>query len=840
MSRVDVLPYNFKASELKWQKRWYESKAFSVCRADTRKKKYYVLEMFMYPSGNMHMGHVRNYTIGDVIARYKRLCGYNVLHPMGWDAFGLPAENAAIEHKVSPKQWTEANIAQMHGQLERFGFSYDWDREIRTCDSDYYVFQQKIFLAFWKHDLIYRKESLVNWDPVDSCVLANEQVVDGRGWRSGALIEKRFLPQWFMRVTKYAKELLSGLEELEAWPAKVRLMQKNWIGLSNVARISFQLEQKIGGMCSVDVFSTRPETIFGATFLALSPDHAIVKALSDTDNQIAQFCASCQHGAVSEQERERAEKRGVFTGLYALHPFCEKKLPIYVANFVLDDYGTGAIFATPAHDERDFEFATKYGLEIVRIFEGEAELPDVCGMRIINSDFLNGLNVTEARHKIIETMVECGIAQAVEMMRLKDWGVSRQRYWGCPVPIIHCQSCGMVPSEEAVFLPDDICVTGCGENPLEAHPTWKYTKCPQCGQDALRETDTLDTFVDSAWYFLKFCSKADEDGYSMDDIAYWMPVDKYIGGIEHAVLHLLYARFFTRALRDCGLCNVSEPFTSLLTQGMVCNATYKRADGKWLAADEVEEINGELFHESIPVERGRLEKMSKSRKNGIDPNKVLDMYGADALRLFVVSDSPPDNDLEWNECGLDGCWRFMNRVWRLYCVGDVDFSSIRSDFVSHPFEVVRDEYVSKVTHAIESEVLNKMVAFLREYVNHIYDAREELMQNSDYWSYLMRDLCVMLVPVLPHLAEEIWELYGGDGFVSCFNWPIYREVQHPKSTIAVMINGKLRATCEVEGDASEDDVQTQVCALENVQGYLCDKQIRKVIYVPGKIINFVV
>ena len=658
----------------RWQRAWDEAQTF---RADdaSAKPRCYVLEMFPYPSGRIHIGHVRNYTLGDVISRYKRMRGHEVLHPMGWDAFGMPAENAAIEQKVHPGSWTYQNIANMKAQLKRLGFALDWSRELATCDASYYGHEQALFIDLYEAGLVYRKESAVNWDPVDQTVLANEQVIDGKGWRSGAPVEKRKLSQWFLKITDFAQELLDGLEGLETWPEKVRVMQENWIGKSQGLQFSFALSD--GG--SVEVYSTRPDTIFGASFVAVAPDHPIAQAAGERDPEAAAFIELCKQGGTTAAELETAEKLGYDTGITAVHPFTGAALPVYIANFVLMEYGTGAIMAVPGHDQRDFDFATKYRLPIVRVIaasaaEADAEMTEaeagdgVC----VNSGFLDGLPVDAAKKEVIARAEAGGWGKGKTVWRLRDWGVSRQRYWGTPIPFIHCAACGVVPvpkDQLPVVLPEDVDISQPG-NPLVRHPTWKQVHCPQCGGAATRETDTLDTFVDSSWYFLRFASQPADTPFDPEVVARWLPVDQYIGGIEHAILHLLYARFWTRALARIGKLEVTEPFGSLFTQGMVTHETYSREEGGrevFYSPGEVLRLSdGATLKDGAPLTVGRVIKMSKSKKNTVDPDEIVARYGADAVRWFMLSDSPPERDLPWSEAGIEGCWRFVQRLWRLF------------------------------------------------------------------------------------------------------------------------------------------------------------------------------
>src|SRR5579862_2034205 len=671
---MSIERYNARTAESRWQRVWDERGVFAT-RNDDPRPKYYVLEMFPYPSGRIHMGHVRNYAMGDVVARYKRARGFNVLHPMGWDAFGMPAENAAMANKVHPRAWTYENIATMKAQLKSMGLSLDWSREIATCDPQYYRHQQRMFLDFLGAGLVERKQSKVNWDPVDQTVLANEQVIDGRGWRSGAPVERKKLAQWFFRITDFADDLLAGLETLDRWPEKVRLMQKNWIGRSEGLRFSFELSNGE----KVDVFSTRPDTLFGASFIALSPEHPLSQRLSAGDPALAQFIAECRRLGTAEEAIETAEKRGYDTGLAAAHPFdSEWKLPVYVANFVLMGYGTGAIFGCPAHDQRDLEFARKYNLPVTPVVVPEGVAPQDFPVgdeaytgpgRIANSRFLDGLDVDAAKVEVGRRLEKSGKGCAVTLFRLRDWLVSRQRYWGCPIPMVHCQACGVVPvpeNELPVLLPDDARFDVPG-NPLEHHPGWKHISCPRCGGAARRDTDTLDTFVDSSWYFARFCNTVTTDPVDSVAAHYWLAVDQYIGGIEHAILHLLYARFFTRALKRLGRLDIDEPFSGLFTQGMVCHETYRDASGQWISPNEVEK-SGDVARRrdtGAPVTIGPSEKMSKSKKNVVAPEPIIALYGADTIRWFMLSDTPPERDIEWTETGAEGCWRFVQRVHRL-------------------------------------------------------------------------------------------------------------------------------------------------------------------------------
>lgn len=845
----EITPYNFSIVEPKWQDFWLKNKSFKSV-FDAKKPKCFVLEMFMYPSGKVHIGHVRNYTIGDIIARFKRACGFSVLHPVGWDAFGLPAENAALKNKSHPKEWTYQNISAMKKQILSLGFSYDWDREFATCDEKYYTFQQKIFLDFYKKGFIYRKESEVNWDPVDHCVLANEQVIDGRGWRSNAIVEKKMLSQWFIKITDCVEELLSEIDKLDGWPDKVRLMQSNWIGKSDGCTIKFKTDMGE----DIEIFTTRPETIFGATYLAISPDHELSKKLSKTNEKIKLFLKEIKAGSTSKECLEKQEKLGIDTGLTVEHPFFQKKLPVFIANFVLMDYGTGAIFATPAHDERDHEFAEKYQLPIIDVISSDSEKETM-----INSDFLNGMKIVDARKAVIDKICELGYGKREIFYKLRDWGISRQRYWGCPIPMVHCEKCGIVPMREQdlpLLLPHDVSFEKAG-NPLDHHKTWKNTTCPECGAVAVRETDTLDTFVDSSWYFLRFCidNAENTDLLSQKDLSQWMPVDQYIGGVEHAILHLLYARFFTKAISECGYTKIREPFKNLFTQGMVCNVTYKLENGDWVFPEQVQKnADGgyEMIETSEKVIVGRSEKMSKSKKNVIDPDIIVKTYGADALRLFVVSDTPPEKDFPWSDEGLEGCWRFINRVWRLFvflksngicaseCTENIDIEKINTNVQ----KMYQDFHfaVKNVTDSLNDRSMNKAVAYIRELINSIYACLNYVKDNRSVFSIVIRDVIKMLAPISPHICEEAWSMFGFDKIVSEHNWPTYEEKYLQVSTIKlpIQVNGKLRGTIDVNIDDSEDVIFEKALSISAVQNAINNNPLKKKILVKGKIVNFVV
>jgi leucyl-tRNA synthetase len=828
-------------ADARWQAAWDAARVFEADSASPKPKSY-VLEMFPYPSGRIHIGHVRNYTMGDVLARYKRMTGHEVLHPMGWDAFGMPAENAAMEMGVHPGGWTRQNIATMKAQLKRLGFALDWSRELATCDPDYYGHEQALFLALHEAGLVYRKESEVNWDPVDMTVLANEQVIDGKGWRSGAPVERRKLAQWFLKITDFADELLEGLGKLDDWPDKVRLMQENWIGKSTGVEFSFDLSNGE----TLPVYTTRPDTIFGASFAAIAPDHPVAQRLAEHNCDAARFIAQCKRGGTTAAELETAEKLGFDTGIGARHPFTGAFLPVYIANFVLMDYGTGAIMGVPGHDQRDFEFAAKYGLPIPRVvassiaeaarpFAGEAESGD--GV-LVNSDFLDGMGVEEAKQEVIRRLEAEGRGQGRTAWRLRDWGVSRQRYWGTPIPFIHCDACGVVPvpkDQLPVVLPEDVDFATPG-NPLDRHPTWKHVACPACGGAAQRETDTLDTFVDSSWYFLRFASQPADRPFDPAEVANWLPVEQYIGGIEHAILHLLYARFWTRALAKIGMIEVTEPFASLFTQGMVTHETYSRMDGERTVYFAPEEVTREaeralLKADGEEVAIGRVVKMSKSKKNVVDPDTIVARYGADAVRWFMLSDSPPERDLPWSEAGIEGCWRFVQRLWRLF--GQYDGGAAGDD----PALTRRvHQTVAAVAADIEALAFNKAVARIYELTS-----AAEKAPPSAARSHAIRTLALLAAPMMPHLAEEAWAAMGQDGLIAQATWP---EVDpallvEDEVTIALQHMGKLRDTVTAPKGASKDDLEALALASEKLQRSIAGAPVKKVIVVPDRLVNVV-
>ncbi len=911
--------YNHRVVEPKWRERWAAS---SIDRAlapgeAKGKPKAYILEMFPYPSGRIHVGHSRNYAMGDVIARFRRANGYNVLHPMGWDAFGLPAENAAMERGIHPKGWTYDNIAAMREQLKLLGLSIDWSREFATCDASYYKHQQAMFLAFWKKGLVYRKKQKVNWDPVDNTVLANEQVVDGKGWRSGAAVETRELEQWMFRVTAYADDLLDAIQRLDKWPDKVRLMQGNWIGKSQGAKIWWDIAsvpEQLRAMSPatgqshardpVEVYTTRPDTLFGASFLALAPDHPLTKTIAGFRPDVAKFIADCATHGTSEADIEKAEKVGIDLGIRVKHPFDPSwELPVWAANFVLSTYGTGAIFGSPAGDQRDLDFANKYKLPFKPVvlppgadaatYKVEKEAFTDDGV-IYNSRFLDGLPTKDAITRAIEELVRLGAGEATTQYRLRDWGVSRQRYWGCPIPAIHCGKCGVVPVPEKdlpIQLPEDVTFERDKPgNPLDRHPTWKHTKCPTCGADAQRETDTLDTFVDSSWYFARFTDAHNESApFDKKLASYWLPVDQYVGGVEHAVLHLLYARFFTRAMRDCGYLDLpsGEPFASLFTQGMVVHETYRRklrflrreeiqiggeymietatgfplsgfatsenpeapykVDQLWLLPDEVEFRDGAAFERGtdIEVDVGPIEKMSKSKKNVVDLDAFVTDFGADVARWFVLSDSPPERDVEWTASGVKGAWGFVQRVWTLVDAHGQPPKPAEAppptETDAHALRQLAHRAVASVTEDIEHFRFNVAVARCYELVNSIAKLKDDSPAGQFARGEALRILSQLIAPFMPHLAEECWERLGFEPFVATAPWPKADPALAARTTVTlpIQVNGKKRGEIEVAKGLPRKEIEAAALAHEDVKRFLDGQNIRKIIVVPDRIVNIV-
>ena len=871
---MTVERYNPRDKEPYWQKIWEDRQSFVVRDGDPRDP-YYVLEMFPYPSGRIHMGHVRNYTMGDVLARYMRARGKNVLHPMGWDAFGLPAENAAMQNKVPARDWTYANIANMRKQLKAIGLSFDWTREFATCDVGYYHQQQKLFLDFLAAGLVTRKKSKVNWDPVDMTVLANEQVIDGRAWRSGAVVEQRELTQWFLKISDYAEDLLEALDGLEQWPEKVRTMQRNWIGRSEGLRLLFEVipDPRLVET-SVEVFTTRPDTIFGASFLALSPDHPLATELAATDPALAEFIAECHRQGTATETIEKAEKLGHFTGIHVKHPVLEgQTLPIYVANFVLMDYGTGAIFGCPAHDQRDLDFARKYRLPVIPVVLPEGADPASFAVNaeayigpglIYHSEFLDGLTIDAAKKEIADYFaartVDGRPQGRIEVnYRLRDWGISRQRYWGCPIPVIHCAECGTVPVPVAdlpVQLPEDIPVDKPG-NALDHHPSWKYVACPQCGGDAVRETDTMDTFVDSSWYFARFTAPTAADPTVPAIANSWLPVDQYIGGVEHAILHLLYSRFFARAMHKTGHLGMDEPFRGLFTQGRVTHDTYKSVAGEWLAPSEVvvettdNVRSARHLSTDEAVEIGSIEKMSKSKKNVVDPDEIVATFGADTARWFMLSDSPPERDVQGTEAGVEGASRFLQRIWKLVAES-LEIAVIASAVPTNGADAlairkIAHRAVANVGTEIEGLRFNRAVAQIYELTNALAKFLPTVAASPNAESVsALRDgverLVQITAPMMPHLAETCWAALGKDGLVAHAPWPAVDAALLVENsvTVAVQVNGKLRSTIELPVGSPRERIEELVLSLETVARVLDGKPPKKLIIVPDRIVNVVV
>ena len=857
---ISTEAYDFRGAELRWQKAWQDANCFAVAdRPSGNRSKAYVLEMFPYPSGKIHMGHVRNYMLGEVIARARRAQGFDVLHPMGWDAFGLPAENAARERGIEPAQWTRDNIASMREDLKRVGLSIDWSREFATCDPAYYGHQQKLFLDFWRAGLVEQRESAVNWDPVDMTVLANEQVIDGRGWKSGALVERRRLRQWFLKITDFGEELLAGLETLDRWPERVRLMQRNWIGRSEGAELTFELVKPVKKIRDVKVYTTRPDTLFGMSFLAISPDHPLADVIAAGNPEAAEFISACRSMGTSEAAIESAEKRGFDTGLRVSHPFAKgATYPVWIANFVLMDYGTGAIFGCPAHDQRDLEFARKYRLSVTTVVvprqDQDLVIEDTAytgdGL-VVRSEFLNGLDVESAKTRAIAELESRGIGRRLVNWRLRDWGISRQRYWGCPIPVIHCDKCGVTPVSEAdlpVRLPEDVTFDKPG-NPLEYHPTWKHVACPRCGESAVRETDTFDTFVDSSWYFARFCAPHAKTPTDPMATKYWMPVDHYIGGIEHAILHLLYARFFTRAMHRLGHLGVDEPFTGLFTQGMVTHESYRTTDGRWLYPDEVvKRADGSAIYNGEPVIIGPIEKMSKSKRNTIDPSSVIERFGADTVRWFVLSDNPPERDVEWTEAGAQGAFRFVQRVYRLArTIASEPHDSIALNDAAGAARTLRQtthRTITAVTEAIDHFAFNVVIARLYELANAITDSEPK---SAPGMAASRREAIMALIrlsaPIIPHVAEESYALLEPNGrLVAQLPWLTADPtlVQRDSVTIAIQIMGKLRGTIELPPGATAETAFAMALAEPKIARALEGSTIVKRIHVADRIVNFVV
>ena len=837
--------YNHLITEKKWQNFFEENKIFKTENKNNNKK-FYCLEMFPYPSGNIHMGHVRNYTLGDVIANFKRLNQYNVLHPMGWDAFGLPAENAAIQNNLHPEEWTIKNISNMKTQLKRLGLSIDWDKEISTCDASYYKHQQILFSLFYKKNLAYKKESYVNWDPIDNTVLANEQVIDGKGWRSGATVEKKKLSQWFLNITKYSDQLLGSLSGLKGWPEKVKLMQKNWIGKSEGCEIDFVSDSE---NTKITIFTTRPDTIFGATFIAIAPDHPFTKSF-ENDKKFKDFKNLAIKNLGTESSLSTNEKLGFKTTFFVFHPFLNKKLPIFVANFILMDYGTGAIFGCPAHDQRDLEFAKKYNLEIIPVVSPQKSkinnIKDhayIDDGYIINSDFLNDLKTQEAKKNIIKKLAEKKIGREKIIYRLKDWGISRQRYWGCPIPIMYREDGKtiLVPEKDLpVLLPKDIDLGKPG-NPLRNHPTWKYTKCPDTGMKAIRETDTLDTFVDSSWYFLRFCSSQEKmKPFNINEVNYWMPVDQYIGGVEHAILHLLYSRFFTLALEDEYKLKFSEPFKNLFTQGMVCHPTFKTKIGKWVFPKDVIEKNNVFFlKNNEEVFKGDSQAMSKSKKNIINPDDIIKVYGSDAVRWFILSDSPPDRDIQWSDSGIQGAFKYIQRIWRTF--EKIKIYKKEKEELNNNLIKNSNILIKEITDCIEKFHINVAVAKLYVFLNNINDEIEKQTLDKEDVINVYKKYLIIVSAFIPYVANECWEKITGKQDIALQEWPKIDDTFLHKENfdIVVQINGKKRAIINATNNESEESILGKSLAIKNIQVILDKKIIIKKIFIKNKLLNIV-
>ncbi|MCF8023860.1 MAG: leucine--tRNA ligase [Desulfobacteraceae bacterium] len=863
--------YDPKSIEPGWQEIWEKTGAFEA-EKDPLREKYYLLEMFPYPSGRIHIGHVRNYTIGDVVARYKRMCGYNVLHPMGWDAFGMPAENAAIDNNTHPAKWTYENIAAMRKQLKRLGFSYDWNRELATCDPQYYKWEQWLFIKMYEKGMVYRKESYVNWCETCRTVLANEQVESGNCWRCGMPVKQKKLWGWFFKITDYAEDLLKNCDRLSGWPEKVLTMQKNWIGKSTGAQIEFPVYQTNE---SISVFTTRPDTIYGATFMVLAPEHPLVKQLAagtEQEKNVTEFVEQMARENRTDRMTEDREKEGVFLGAWCINPANEKPIPIYTANFALMEYGTGAVMSVPAHDQRDFEFAGKYGIDIITVIQprelsAEETARDQAYTgdgEMLNSGPFDGLHNRQAYEELIAWFEKHGIGKRTTSYRLRDWGISRQRYWGTPVPMIHCPECGIVPVNEKdlpIVLPEDIDLLEGGGSPLAAHEEFINTKCPKCNTPARRETDTMDTFVESSWYFERYCSPNYDKGmFDPEAVDYWMPVDQYIGGVEHAVMHLLYSRYFTRVLKDLGLVNFEEPFTRLLTQGMVSKETQHCQEHGYLYPEETENRDESVFCKKCgrPVEIGRVEKMSKSKKNIIDPNQLVEHYGADTVRLFCLFASPPERDLEWSEQGVEGGYRFLNRIWRLAenWIPRLKDTPAYKDAPTDLDEETRDLYIKthqtikKVTDDIEDRFhFNTAISAVMELVNTIYNSESKITPEAEdkqtlgVMRHALETAVLLLAPMVPHITEELWAGLGNKpGSLAKASWPKYRQDALTTDTrlIVVQVNGKLRAKFEADSTADEEALKQRALADENVERFIGGKPIKKVIVVKDKLVNIVV
>ena len=852
--------YNAKLIEEYWQKEWDKNNSFKTSISKDKSKNYYVLEMFPYPSGRIHMGHVRVYTLGDVLARFKRAQGFQVFHPMGWDAFGMPAENAAFENKIHPKDWTLSNIEIMKNQLKSMGLSYDWNNEISTCDSTYIYHQQILFIKLFKEGLAYRKKSWAYWDPIEQTVLANEQVIEGKGWRSGAVVEKKLLDQWFFSITKFADQLLSELDNLKNWPEKVKTMQKNWIGKSEGVKIIFNIknntDKKIYNS-QIEIFTTRPDTIFGASFLAISPDHPLTVKLEKWDKNIKLFVTECRKTTSTEETLEKSKKEGIYTGLKATHPFSKRELPIYIANFVLLSYGTGAIFGVPAHDQRDYEFANNVNLPILQVVtEQKNSTPKPLNEAYIgegyicNSEFLNGLSINEAKDEVIKRLESKGEATKTIQYRLRDWCASRQRYWGCPVPIIHCSHCGIIPEKEdnlPVLLPEDVTFDKPG-NPLDFHNKWKTTTCHNCGSSAIRDTQTFDTFVDSSWYYYRYINPKYSKPIDKELVNIMCPIHQYVGGIEHAILHLLYSRFFTKALHKIKEINFTEPFDGLFCQGMVCHQTYKDHEGNWLYPEDVILYNKKLVHRNThkPVTIGRSEKMSKSKRNIVDPVTIIENYGADVARLFILSDSPPDRTLEWTTNGIDGAKKYLTRIWNFFQSIDIDALNNSAlnikDKESVDLQRLTHLTIDKVTNNLNLFQYNVAVASLREFSN--YFMQDKYTKKSGY-SYVFKNAIeswiVMFSPMIPHIMEELWKILKNDSMLVNVTWPVVNQniLAVDFNNVVIQINGKKKLIIEMPTDITKEETEKK--ALEGLlaKNILKGKNPKRIIVVPNRVVNIV-
>ena len=855
--------YNNQKIEKFWQKTWKDKECFSSKSANNP---YYVLEMFPYPSGRIHMGHVRVYTLGDVLARYKRAQGYDVLHPMGWDSFGMPAENAASENNIHPSEWTEKNIDNMKTQLKSMGISYDWSKELSTCKENYIVQQQKIFIKLFQSKLAYKKKAWANWDPVEKTVLANEQVIDGKGWRSGVDVEKKLLSQWFLAITKFAEPLLNDLDNLKEWPENVKIMQRNWIGKSVGAHLKFFLvENKLLNNDDkiIDVFTTRPDTIFGASFLALAPDHYLSNILKKKSSRINAFIINWQKSFTNEEQLEKAPKLGVFTGLYTYHPFSKKKLPVYIANFVLSSYGTGAIFGVPAHDQRDFDFAKKYDLEIIPVVknsnasDNEKLTQAYTGDGLLyNSEFLNNMSVETAKKNVIKKIINQGIGKQDIKYRIRDWCASRQRYWGCPIPIIYREDGKTLPVEESdlpITLPKDIDFSK-GGNPLESHPTWKFTTCKKTGLKALRETDTLDTFFDSSWYYLRFLSPNSNDPFESKEIDKWCPVHQYVGGIEHAVLHLLYSRFFVKALNSIGELNITEPFKGLFCQGMVCHRTYKDEKNKWVFPEDVINEGKDLLHKKTgsKVIALRSEKMSKSKKNIVDPVEIIKNYGADTARIFMLSDSPPERNLEWSNSGIEAAKKYIHKIWKYFNEIDLPKNDYNIDIINHDYkdpvalDLIQKMHfcINKVTKNLDSFQYNVAVASLREFSN-IFLAYKLDLDTTDNYKALnlaLSNWVIMISPLMPHLAEELWNNMGNRLLVVDQKWPKVdtNYIKENDINLMIQINGKKKMIHNISKGLSKNEISAIAIKCLIDKGLYQNQKLKKIIVIPDRIVNLVI